>query len=366
MRRIHRTALVVLAAMLQLSPFAGAVDTEWGYAPLHLTFAGDIMHHDLIAAMDNYDLLYDSVRETLSQDDLSFANIEFPVDPSRPPSGFPQFNGTIEYVSAAIRGGLDVFSLANNHSFDWGAQALNQTREIFDTLARQHGVYHSGLRAGRDRPIELTVIRVDRWRIGFVAVTTFSNVWGAEPYVNSVNYRSETERQRFLDMVAEWRNGVDLLVVSIHAGVEYSTEPDPEKVRFFRDVAYAGADIVWGHHPHVLQPWEVTSAPRPGCLIIYSAGNFVSAQRRYQHPGVPLGRWAATGDAALFQVRVSMGAGGPEIELAATPLLTTVHRADGLVVRRFDEVLSQSLSIEWLAFYLARFAAARRLVVPSP
>ena len=179
-----------------------------------------------------------------------------------------------------------------------------------------------------------------------------------------VDYRSPTQRDWFLNAVTEWKSHVDLLVVSVHAGVEYQTVPDEEKARFFREIAVAGADIVWGHHPHVLQPWEIVSDGRRDSLIMYSTGNFISAQRRRQSPHVPMGMWAPTGDTALFQAVVRRDQGRVTVESVRTPMLTTVDEPGGLVLRTFDDVLSRQLPIRWRAFYLARFSALSRLLRP--
>ena len=355
---------------------------------LMLTFAGDVMHHALTAGMSDYDLLYESVRALLTRDDLSFANIEFPVDPAREPSGYPLFNGTETYVRAAVRAGFDVFSLANNHSFDGGSAAVASTAELFSQLALDSGTYHNGLRVASptaiamipvspeasgattalpgNAPIGPTLIRHNGWTVGFVAITAFSNTGGASRYVNVVDYTSPARREWFLSRVAEWKHGVDLLVVSIHAGVEYQTVPDEEKARFYRDVAAAGADVVWGHHPHVLQPWELVHGDDHDSLILYSTGNFVSAQRRRQAPEVPMGMWAPTGDTALYQVVVRRDSAGVTFDAVRTPMFTMIAEPGGLVLRTFDDVLSRQLPVQWRAFYLARFAALTRLVRPLP
>ena len=260
-----------------------------GRSPLVLSFVGDIMHHELNAEMSDYDRLYDSVRGLLQVDDLSFANIEFPIDPAREPAGYPIFNGSVAYLEAAVRAGFDVLSLANNHSFDLGPEGVAATRAVVSDLARRADVYASGLRSDRRMPIEITGIEHRNWRIGFVSVTSFSNVAGSSPYINLVNYFDQDVRGDFLASVGRWSDEYDLLVVSVHAGAEYVSTPAAHKARFLREVSDAGAHIVWSHHPHVLQPWE----QRDGRVIIYSAGNFISAQRRYQSPMVPFGRWAS-------------------------------------------------------------------------
>ena len=155
----RRFASLVWVALLLCAPELPAVEPsldhaeEAGRPSLLLSFVGDIMHHEENAAMPDYDRLYDSVRHPLQVDDLTFANIEFPVDPSREPAGYPAFNGTAAYLEAAIRGGVDVLALANNHSFDMGRAGVTSTQEVVAEMRLSAAVHENGLRAVPRQPI---------------------------------------------------------------------------------------------------------------------------------------------------------------------------------------------------------------------
>ena len=327
------------------------------------------MHHDQNAAMSDYRRLYDAVRADLAQDDLSFANVEFPVVPDKAPSGYPLFNGSVSYVRAAVAAGFDVFSLANNHTFDWGPAGVAATLRVFDELSEADGIHHNGIRRARMAPIEPTVIHRNGWSVAFVSITALSNVRGSAPYIHLVDYARAEESESFLALVAEWDAAYDLVIIGVHGGTEYTAEPDRRKAEFFRELVERGADIVWGHHPHVLQPVEIVRTGSSRKLILHSTGNFVSAQRRYQRPELPLGRWAPTGDTALFSVRVSRmvrpdgSHGAVSVTVLRTPLLT-VHEdpLHGFVPRRFGSLLGEPLPLAWRAFYLARYAVTRSFV----
>jgi poly-gamma-glutamate synthesis protein (capsule biosynthesis protein) len=254
-----------------------------------------------------------------------------------------------------------VFATANNHSFDLGRLGVAKTRELTQELQQTYAVQTNGLKAGEGEPIQITAIHLREWRIGFVAITSFSNVGGSFPYVNLVDYTKEEVAQLFLSQVEIWDSEFDLLIVSVHSGMEYVQSPDPTKVGFFRDLVAHGADIVWGHHPHVLQPWETVRHRGATKLIMYSAGNFISAQRRLQQPFISAGRWAPTGDAALFQVIVS--GDEPSVSSVLTPVFSIVRDTEhGLVLKTFGEILTGSLPIAWRSFYLVRFAQTRALM----
>lgn len=367
-RRSVEFAIVLLtvagATLPGVEPYPVEPATSARREPLVLSFTGDIMHHEQNAAVTDYDRIYDAVRPLLAIDDLSFANLEFPVDPSRPPAGYPLFNGTRAYVEAALRAGVDVLALANNHTFDLGLTGALATRRLADELGSLTGLAHSGVREREWAPIEPVVIHHRGWRIGFVSITAFSNAGGSAAHINLVDYLNTDAREAILASVRVWSGEVDLLIVGVHAGVEYTREPSEQKAAFFRALSDAGAHVVWGHHPHVLQPTEL----RDGRLIIYSAGNLVSAQRRYQSPFVPAGRWAPTGDTAVYQVRVASGVAGSRITDVRAPLFTMIDDPDhGLVLESFDAILAGELPVAWRAFYLARYAAMTRFTgTPIP
>ena len=359
-------AVVAALALLNL-PTIGAIEPPSSPAragraapprtELYLSFVGDVMQHERNIEMPDYDRLYDPVRGALFADDLSFANIEFPVDPARPPAGYPLFNGSIAYLRSALGAGFSVLALANNHTFDYGVSSITASWAVYDELGDELAVYHNGIRARPGAPIEPTTIVYGGRRIGFVSITSFSNVWGSEPFIYQVPYWNGRARSSFLASVRDWADRYDLLVVAIHAGEEYVLEPDADKAAFFREVADAGADIVWGHHPHVLQPWE-----RHGeSVVMHSAGNFVSAQRRAQSPWLPFGRWAPTGDAAVYRVRVDWSDRGVRITDVRTPFYTVRDDpAHGLVLKSFPGLLREPMPLEWRAFYLARYSVLHR------
>ncbi|MFW6223901.1 MAG: CapA family protein, partial [Spirochaetota bacterium] len=143
---------------------------------LLLTFLGDIMAHTVNFSMEDYGRIYDDVRDELRGDDLTFANLETPVVASRPYASYPRFNVGPAYARAAADAGVDVFSLANNHVTDWGADGVTETRSALALLTASHGLATNGTRAHPGEDLEVTELRVRGRRIGFVAVTQILNV----------------------------------------------------------------------------------------------------------------------------------------------------------------------------------------------
>ncbi len=118
---------LVLACAVLFSLRPGALVFADPARELRLTFVGDIMGHDVNFGMQDFHDIYRDVKDVFLAGDLTFANLELPFDPSRPPSGYPAFNGTPAYLAAAVDSGIDLFSLANNHAFDGGEEGIFQT-----------------------------------------------------------------------------------------------------------------------------------------------------------------------------------------------------------------------------------------------
>ena len=98
---------------------------------INLTFAGDLMAHLSNYSFGPFSELYSGVKSILQSDDLSFVNLETPVDNTNIYSTFPRFNVNSEYVWAAIVAGFDVFSLANNHAADRGPPGCGANGRCF-------------------------------------------------------------------------------------------------------------------------------------------------------------------------------------------------------------------------------------------
>jgi poly-gamma-glutamate synthesis protein (capsule biosynthesis protein) len=333
---------------------------------LLLTFVGDIMAHEINFRMPDFARIYDGVRRFTLRDDLSFANLEFPVRPERPYASYPAFSVQPEYVEAAIRGGFEVFSLANNHSDDHGLPGIVSTAEALESLAGTARVHYSGLRSDQSAPFEPVTIGVRGWIVGFLAVTEFINTWRHNPYVHIVPLRNQSAREELLRTVAEHAPRYDLFVVSYHGGDEYSLAPRPSKVRFFQELAQAGADVVWGHHPHVLQPWERVDINGESRFIFYSTGNFISGQRSWLSPHQLDHYRAHTGDAALFRLCARRVDHRVVLELdELVPITNYLDPEHGVVVRTFSDVLGLELSEQWRRFYAYRHGVTQRALAAS-
>jgi hypothetical protein len=343
-------------------PAVAAVSAVQAPDTLQLSFVGDIMAHRVNYSMRSFADIYAPVARVLKRDDLSFANLEFPVDPMRPYSTYPRFNAHPEYVVAAIEGGFDVFSLANNHTTDFGAGSIRRTLQSMTRLGDSHGIWFSGIKKSRDEGFRIQTITVRDWQLAFIAVTLFVN----DPsrgidLVNFVDLRDVQDRRRLGSSVAMAAQTHDVVVVSIHGGVEYALLADPEKSAFLRELAVKGATVVWSHHPHVLQPWSYYRRRNgTSAVILNSTGNFVSGQMHYLGPQDAGRRRAFTGDSAIFRVTVTRFDEGASVAKVDPLHIANVREpSGGFVVYPMDAL--PEMSPPWQEYYLAR----RRAVVQA-
>jgi poly-gamma-glutamate synthesis protein (capsule biosynthesis protein) len=254
-----------------------------------------------------YGWLFAPIVDLLSEPDLTFANLETPIAPDA--SGGTReyvFNAPPDAVSALLHAGVDAVSVANNHAFDQGRAGFEETlRRLEQARMNAIGAGPPGSAAGPLR------IEVGGLALAFLGYAHFFNQEGnACPPPSAAKGRciqaGQLDRARILDEVRAAATLSDAVVVSLHWGVEYDPQPRSEDVELAHAIVEAGALVVLGHHPHVLQPIELhrRSDGRVG-VIAYSLGNFVSNQsRRYVHGATPE-KVAATRDGALLRVGIA-------------------------------------------------------------
>jgi poly-gamma-glutamate synthesis protein (capsule biosynthesis protein) len=359
-------ALLALSLLLQLPRPADAQET----VTLRLTFLGDIMGHDVNYRMADYGEIYAGVADLLRGDDLTFANLELPVDPTRPVAGYPLFNGSPAYVRAALDAGIDVLSLANNHAFDGGEEGIFQTLRSLASLRRPgRRFWVSGVRGNTWREFRPVVIPLRGLRVGFLALAQFLNVPGGSRYVDVVDDADAAAVERLVEQIHLARSMVDLLVVSWHGDGEYSAVPGPGKVAFFRRLVEAGAQVVYSHHPHVMQRYELAPGPDGMALVMYSMGNFISGMTWRLSPEAPDPPMAATGESFALSVSVRCRAGACTVESARPLPLANYRNDDGaMVVGRLQDLADGTIRLAagWQPFYQGRLRLMERSLKALP
>lgn len=324
---------------------------------LQLSFVGDIMVHTANYLTSDYSAIYASIAPLLQRDDLSFANLEFPVDPSRPFSSYPRFNGTLEYLEAAVEAGIDVFSLANNHAFDQGRDGVFQTLRALNKIGNEsyRRLYTAGTRGNLKVPFLPAEIRVKGVRIGFLAVCQMVNVLMSHDYVNIVDYRNRRHRDYFLPYIETIAPQYDLFILSYHGGREYSKQPEAEKMRFFERLLAAGVDIVWAHHPHVLQPYSLVEREEGRGLIMPSTGNLISGMGIDLEPQQPQDDLSWTADSAVWLVSIAVENNRTTIEeVVPLPITNYRNHRGEVLVETFPGMGGKEVPEGWQSYYRER------------
>ena len=280
---------------------------------LSILFAGDIMAHTYNHNITKYDKIWDGVRAYIQGADLAFGNIESPVDQTKPVSSYPNFNLPRRYVEAAIDAGFDVFSLANNHSFDQFEKGILQTirtaEEITaDYASRGQAVYFSGLKKNKGDPYTYNIVEKNGWRILFLPVTGILNYPHDHALINYVKTGEKSHRE-FVEYCKKLReeNPCDLFVISMHADEpEYKRTVTKAQRDFYLQLLDV-ADVVWANHAHIIKDREFVFDSVTGRqkLIMYANGNTISGQRVQPtfDAGTPMSERDHTGDGLLYSVQ---------------------------------------------------------------
>ncbi len=241
-----------------------------------MTAVGDNLVHSPIykqargyAGGSGYDFTYAyaNVSDYINGD-INIINQETPIGGEELGiSSYPTFNLPDELGEHIISMGFNVINHANNHFYDAGAEGVNNTMEFWkEKNIPVIGVYDDST----------AYIEKNGLTFGFAAYTYGSNlgIRGESEY--SLSYmKQETIRSE----LAEMREKCDIMIVSFHWGEEYSMEQNEEQREYAGIAADCNADLVIGHHPHVIQPIEeLTRADGKKMPVAYSLGNFISSQ----------------------------------------------------------------------------------------
>ena len=346
--------------------------------PLVLTFAGDLMAHTVNFDMKNYDLIYKDVEKILHNDDLSFVNIETPVCDALPLSTYPSFNVHTPYLRAAAQAGFDVLSFANNHTNDHGTTGIDGTLASVRTVQKERAaadilppfLAFSGLKDSENDHIQVTPLSYKGWNILFCSVTEILNSYDASK--NRLYYSVPTKQGRaaLLALIKETRNRYpcDLFVLGLHLNEpEYGRTVSESKKAWFKQLGEAGIDIIWAHHPHVMQSWETITVERPLVLqeaiiseqckvfCMYSMGNFISGQRWHTRYDDPAFYREYTGDAVMLQLTCTRDKAG-RADFSVLPLLITQYNEPEYpVVKRFTQEWIETLGEKEKKYFKKRF-----------
>ncbi len=244
-----------------------------------LLFVGDIMlseNRGVGKQIKKYqDVRYPflKIADKLRSADLAFGNLEGPISSrGRDTGGRYSFRADPKVAKGLKFAGFDVISIANNHIFDWGEEAFNDTLSVL----RSVGIDAVGGGVNYTKANVPIIKDVNGVKIAFLAYSTIDydiNSFNAEGNIPGKSFFDLENTKRTVKRIKEL-GLADIVAVSFHWGEEYKTRSNTGQQSIARTLVELGADLIIGHHPHVVQEIERYK----NGWIVYSLGNFVFDQ----------------------------------------------------------------------------------------
>lgn len=198
---------------------------------------------------------YLKTAEILKQADITFINLETPLIDDCPATQEGMvFCGNSKNIEGLVYAGVDIVSLANNHSSNYGKDALDSTIELLD----DNGILVTGISGPK-------ILEIKGMRFAFLG---YNDIEKPQKEVSNV------EEEKIKSEITAAKKESDFVIVTFHWGTEYLAQPDDRQKYLGHFAIDAGANLVIGNHPHWIQPVEIYK----GKLITYAHGNFIFDQ----------------------------------------------------------------------------------------
>lgn len=246
---------------------------------LVLSFVGDMMFDRSVAGYirsKGCDYIFQGYEEHFKNSDIVFGNLETALSHHGEPSKDKEytFRSSPDIAPFLKKYNFNALSIANNHSLDYGPAAFADAMKIL----RDNEISYGGGGHNRQQAMEGVVIDKKGVKIGFIAFTrvTPSVDWYAGAKKPGIIGAYKIHEESVLEAVKSLNDRCDLMVVSLHWGKEVSTVIRREEMELSHKLVDSGADVIMGHHPHVVQGIEMYNN-KP---IFYSLGNFIFTTSR--------------------------------------------------------------------------------------
>lgn len=251
-------------------------------AKIYLNFGGDLTfaNHFQTHVKNRYTYPFARFPE-FANADITMANLETVLsDSGNPRPKLFNFRAAPEYVQVLKNGGIDIVTVANNHIYDYGPEGLVETLHHLD----QAGIAYVGAGTNRAQAHRPEVFTVRGLQLGFLAYYGLRPHSGSHPATANSAGTALRSLKRIRSDIKALRDSVDLVIVNFHWGLEKEHIPQEEQIFFAHKTIDYGADLIIGHHPHVLQGIERYRDR----FIVYSLGNFIFGgnSRTYEQTAV--------------------------------------------------------------------------------
>lgn len=306
---------------------------------INLMMVGDnLMHMGIVTTGKqadgsyNYDFLFEGIEEFLAEAEVKMINQETILGGNQLGfSGYPHFNSPTEVGDAIVDAGFNVVLHSSNHTADKGLKGILNCADYWQQ-------YPEVLVAGIDGDgvkDEIQILEIEGVTFAILNYAYAPNMGSFpaeyEGYMDMLcDYNEKTRlidfttiKEEVLIEIAEADKLADFVVVCPHWGTEYTTKPSSYQEKFARQMTEAGADIIIGTHPHVVQPVEWVEAENGNkSLCYYSLGNYVSTQKQ-----------ALCMLEAMAWVTIHVDENGPFIDTEQTGVLPLVCHYNAMPVR---------------------------------
>lgn len=238
----------------------------------------------------DYSCLFDGITDFLEIADIKIINQETILGGNeRGFSGYPNFNSPTEVGDSIAAAGFNVVLQASNHSADQGVDGLISCANFWD---KYPDILMTGIHADKENAGEIPLLTIDDVTFAILNYTYGPNMETLPKSLKGhlellCDYNPDTYRMDFttlnpqvLEDIKEAETLADVVIVCPHWGTEYTTKPSSYQENFALQMTEAGADLIIGTHPHVIQPVEwITAENGNKALCYYSLGNYVSTQK---------------------------------------------------------------------------------------
>lgn len=242
-----------------------------------LVASGDVLIHPALTeqaladgkGVRDYRPIFAGVKAAVEAADLAICHLEVPLgDADGPFTGFPLFSAPPEVAAALADAGYDECSTASNHTLDVGPAGVRSTLDALDAV----GIQHVGSARSEQEARMPKIIDLDGVKVGHVSFTFSLN--GVLPPANAPWLANLLNADQVLAAArAAKQAGADVVVASLHWGIEYQVEPTAEQQALARQLlADPAVDLIVGHHAHVVQPFEQVN----GKWVAYGLGNHLA------------------------------------------------------------------------------------------
>lgn len=296
-----------------------------------ISMVGDMCFDDLVAERMNLkgdEFLFKGYSEYFKTSDFLFGNLETPftnLDPRKIVKEY-HFRSDPRIAGLLKKNGFTALSLANNHMLDSGLTGMDDTiRAMY-----RYGLGFSGAESSLEKAVKPYFKTVKGIKVGFLAFSKVipSHDWAAGEEKGGLACAYSWHEKVYEQAIASAKKNCDILVVSVHWGKERVTEVSDDDASTARRMIDAGADMIMGHHPHVVSRMDYYKE-KP---IFYSLGNFIFTTSNYSEANKTImARVVVDSDKKIREVSIVPG---NIIESAPVPMEGSAKEA---FVRRFNE-----------------------------